>query len=61
MMRTVCVTLEDGDMIVTRFNGTAAEIRDYYAVGTEINMGRVYDRFVRIRSVDILDEGKAGA
>lgn len=37
-MRTIKVTFEDGDTIITNINGTDAEIRAYY-LGNEFNIG----------------------
>lgn len=39
MQRTVKVTFSDGDTITTRINGTEVEIRAYYAIGREFNLG----------------------
>lgn len=57
--RLVRVTLADGNTITTRINGTDEEIRQYYRVGSLLNVGTVYDDMVKIVAVDILaDAGK---
>lgn len=57
--RLVRVTLADGNTITTRINGTDEDIRQYYRVGSFLNVGTVYDDMVKIVAVDILtDAGK---
>lgn len=55
--RTVRVHLADGDHIDTEINGTEAEIRSYYAVGSTLNIGDGAggDRLVKITSVEFTD------
>jgi hypothetical protein len=39
MKHFVRVTFDDGDFIETSINGTEAEVRAYYAVGRQFNIG----------------------
>ena len=38
-METAKVTFSNGDTITTGINGTDNEIREYYAIGREFNLG----------------------
>ena len=51
----VVVHLADGDAITTRIHGTEQDIRDYYRIGSCLNMGAAGDRLVEIVAVDIVD------
>lgn len=42
--KVVVVHLDDGDTITTRIHGTDEDIRDYYRIGSMLNMGAGYDR-----------------
>lgn len=53
--KVVVVHLADGDAITTRIHGTEQDIRDYYRIGSCLNMGTVGDRLVEIVAVDIVD------
>ena len=53
--KVVVVHLADGDAITTRIHGTEQDIRDYYRVGSCLNMGAAGDRLVEIVAVDIVD------
>lgn len=53
--KVVVVHLADGDAITTRIHGTEQDIRDYYRIGSCLNMGAAGDRLVEIIAVDILD------
>ena len=45
-MITIKVDFEDGDSLVTRFNGTLEEAKQYY-IDKVFNMGCVNDNIVR--------------
>lgn len=53
--KVVVVHLADGDAITTRIHGTEQDIRDYYRIGSCLNMGAACDRLVEIVAVDIVD------
>ena len=53
--KVVVVHLADGDAIITRIHGTEQDIRDYYRIGSCLNMGAAGDRLVEIVAVDIVD------
>lgn len=53
--KVVVVHLADGDAITTRIHGTEQDIRDYYRIGSCLNMGAAGDRLVKIIAVDIVD------
>ena len=53
--KVVVVHLADGDAITTRIHGTEQDIRDYYRIGSCLNMGAAGDRLVEIVAVDIVD------
>ena len=53
--KVVAVHLADGDTITTRIHGTEKDIRDYYRIGSCLNMGAAGDRLVEIVAVDIVD------
>lgn len=53
--KVVVVHLADGDAITTRIHGTEQDIRDYYRIGSCLNMGAAGDRLVEIVVVDIVD------
>ena len=53
--KVVVVRLSDGDTITTRIHGTEKDIRDYYRIGSCLNMGAAGDRLVEIVAVDIVD------
>lgn len=53
--KIVVVHLADGDAITTRIHGTEQDIRDYYRIGSCLNMGAAGDRLVEIIAVDIVD------
>lgn len=53
--KVVVVHLADGDAITTRIHGTEQDIRDYYRIGSCLNMGAAGDRLVEIFAVDIVD------
>ena len=53
--KVVVVPLADGDAITTRIHGTEQDIRDYYRIGSCLNMGAAGDRLVEIVAVDIVD------
>ena len=53
--KVVVVHLADGDAITTRIHGTEQDIRDYYRIGSCLNMGTAGDRLVEIVAVDIVD------
>ena len=55
-MLTLCVTFADGDTITTRFNGTEADARAYYAPGNVFNIGTVYDNMQPVTELHILKE-----
>lgn len=51
--KVVVVHLVDGDTITTRIHGTEQNIRDYYRIGSCLNMGTAGDRMMEIVAVDI--------
>ena len=53
--KVVVVHLADGDAITTRIHGTEQDIRDYYRIGSCLNMGAAGDRLVEVVAVDIVD------
>ena len=53
--KVVVVRLANGDTITTRIHGNEQDIRDYYRVGSCLNMGTDGDRLVEIVAVDIED------
>lgn len=53
--KVVVVHLADGDAITTRIHGTEQDLRDYYRIGSCLNMGAAGDRLVEIVAVDIVD------
>ena len=53
--KVVVVHLADGNAITTRIHGTEQDIRDYYRIGSCLNMGAAGDRLVEIVAVDIVD------
>lgn len=53
--KVVVVHMADGDAITTRIHGTEQDIRDYYRIGSCLNMGAAGDRLVEIVAVDIVD------
>lgn len=53
--KVVVVHLADGDAITTRIHGTEQDIRDYYRIGSCLNMGAAGDRLEEIVAVDIVD------
>lgn len=53
--KVAVVHLADGDAITTRIHGTEQDIRDYYRIGSCLNMGAAGDRLVEIVAVDIVD------
>ena len=52
-MKTVKVTFDNGDSIITNINGTESEIRDYY-IGNIFNIGTYEDCLVKAISVEFL-------
>lgn len=52
-MRTIKVTFDNGDSIITNINGTESEIKDYY-IGSAFNIGNYEDCFVKAISVEFL-------
>jgi hypothetical protein len=59
-MRSVKVTFENGETIDTSINGTDEEIKNYYKVGKEFNIGHNEDNMQKVKSVDILDSIEEG-
>ena len=53
--KVVVVHLADGDAITTRIHGTEQDIRDYYRIGSCLNMGAAGDRLGEMSAVDIVD------
>jgi hypothetical protein len=54
-MKTIRVTFEDGNSLVTAINGTHDEIRQYY-IGQTFNLGREDDHLTKAVSVEFLEE-----
>lgn len=53
-MKHIKVNFVGGNYIETSFNGTDAEIREYYRVGSRMNVGRgPDDYFETVESVEI--------
>lgn len=50
-MKTFQVTFNDGDSLVTGFNGTLEDAKAYY-VGNWFNLGSVEDRMVKGLTVE---------
>ncbi len=55
-MKTVKVTYDTGDVETTSVNGAMSdeEIKDYFKVGTEFNIGSVEDKMATVTDVEIL-------
>jgi hypothetical protein len=53
-MRTIKVTYDNGDSIITNINGTESEIRNYY-IGNIFNIGTCEDCLVKAVSVKFLE------
>ena len=53
-MKTVKVTYDNGDSIITNINGTESEIRDYY-IGNIFNIGTYEDYLAKAISVEFLE------
>ena len=53
----VKVTYTDDDFIITRMNATETEAREYYKVGSWLNVGDgPRDLYKQVKSVDIVDK-----
>lgn len=53
-MKTVKVTFDNGDSIITNINGTESEIKEYY-IGSVFNIGTYEDCLVKAVSVKFLE------
>lgn len=53
-MTTVKINLENGDHITTRINCTPEEARNYYRIGSYINIGTVADDMQKIKSLEFI-------
>ena len=53
-MKTVKVTFDNGDSIITNINGIESEIKEYY-IGNIFNIGTYEDCFVKAVSVEFLE------
>ena len=47
-MKTVKVKYADGSEIITSINGTNEEIKDYFSIGREFNIGTVEDNVQKV-------------
>lgn len=54
-MRTVKVTFEDGNSLVTSINGTKSNIQDYYKIGNTFNLGTDLDNLQKVKTLEFLD------
>lgn len=54
MRRTIRVTVDDGDHWDTEINGTEAEIRANFPIGSRVNLGVEEDRIRTITSLEFL-------
>lgn len=52
-MKTVKVTYDNGDSVITKINGTESDIRAYY-IGKVFNIGTCGDLLVKAVSVEFL-------
>lgn len=53
-MRTIKVTFDNGDSIITNINSTESEIKEYY-IGNIFNIGTYEDCLVKAVSVKFLE------
>lgn len=53
-MKTVKVTFDNGDNIITNINGTKSEIKEYY-IGSIFNIGTYKDCLAKAISVEFLE------
>lgn len=59
-MKTVKVTFSNNDTITTGINGTDEEIRDYYAIGREFNLGNgEHDLMAKVVKVEFYKQYEA--
>jgi len=54
-MKTVIVKFDNGDSITTSINGTDEEIKNYYKIGREFNLGCVEDLMAKVISCEVKD------
>lgn len=54
-MRTVKVTFEDGNSLVTSINGNDSDIREYYKIGNVFNLGTDSDNLQKVKTLEFLD------
>jgi hypothetical protein len=55
---TVRVHFIGGDSLVSTINATEPEVRRYYAIGSQLNVGRgEHDHFETIKGVEIIEKG----
>lgn len=54
--RTVKITYSDGSIMTTEINGTKAEIKEYFAIGREFNIGNVSDNIQTIVKLEFLED-----
>lgn len=53
-MKAVKVTFTDGDTITTSINGSDDEIRAYYRIGRQFNIGSVNDNMQLVTALEFL-------
>jgi len=54
-MKSAKVTFDNGDYFTTSINGTDAEIREYYKIGRQFNLGDgPLDLMANVTSVELL-------
>ena len=54
-MKVVKVTFTDGDTITTSINGTNDEIKAYYRIGRQFNIGSVDDNMQLVTALEFID------
>lgn len=54
-MRTVKVSYANNDTITTSINGTEDEIKTYFAIGRQFNIGNVEDNMQRVTALEFLE------
>ena len=53
-MRVVKVLFGNGDSITTSINGSEQEIRSYYGIGRQFNIGAVDDNMQSVKSLEFI-------
>ncbi len=54
-MKTAIVKFDNGDSITTDINGTEEEIKSYYSIGKQFNLGCVDDVLAKVILCEVKD------